>query len=77
MLFIVLLGILGAVVAFFILWPFWILIAGLGAVLGGSVCAALAAVWLGRTSTRNRSNSLENKVSETSSSQVKTNSSSE
>jgi len=54
MLFIVLSGLFGAVASFFLmLWPCGPVIACFGAVLGGSIFAGLAALWLGHTSLEN------------------------
>lgn len=46
MLFIVLLGIIGSGLAFYILWPYGPLMAFLGAPFGGGIAAGLAALWL-------------------------------
>jgi len=47
MLFIVLIGLVGAGISFFVLWPYGAFIACLGSPLGGSIAAGLAAMWLG------------------------------
>lgn len=50
MIFILLSAIVGAGVAFFVLWPCGVLVACIGAPFSGGVFAALAAVWLGHRS---------------------------
>jgi hypothetical protein len=47
MMLILLAGIVSAGVTFFVLWPHGLLVACLGAPFGGSIFAALAALWLG------------------------------
>ena len=50
MMFIVLSGLIGAGITFFILWPYGTFVACVGAPFGGSISAGLAALWLGRRS---------------------------
>jgi len=68
MLFIVASGVVGAVVALILLWPYGALIAVFGAPFGGGVFAALAAMWLARRAARDRqrnvANASDNKAAE-------------
>jgi hypothetical protein len=51
MLVIVLSAIAAAAIAFFVLWPYGTIWAGLGAPIAGSITAGLAAIWLARRAT--------------------------
>jgi hypothetical protein len=68
MLFIVVSAVIGAGAAFLMLWPFGILIACLGAPVGGGIFAGLTALWLGwRSATASRrdvANASNDKVPE-------------
>lgn len=77
MLFIVLSGIIGAAVAFFVLWPYGPFIACFGAPFGGGIFAGLAALWLGRRSADSRqqlTSASGDKTSESRASRMKANS---
>ena len=65
MLFIVLSGLVGAGIFFFILWPYGALVACFGAPFGGGIFAGLAALWLGRRSAARSSRSAERLREET------------
>jgi hypothetical protein len=65
MLLIVLSGLVGAGVMFFILWPYGALVACFGAPFGGGIFAGLAALWLGRRAAARSSRSAERSRGET------------